>query len=211
MNELKEKREEKNQKKSKEKNRSSNRAREAVIIVDGAVQIAAYSEAWRRGFTTGQIAKMMDRVKATAEQCKAWLDYMAEVNWTLKDGVPLTSRNCYRSLRMWKKFDERNAAENAGKGRGRGCAGGADAKENEYERIKRLEALRRVEMAKDAANWELCRERCRLCNILVCTDIRTGKITREPHCAKGCKIPPQLRERPVAPEECPQFKGKEVR
>ena len=97
-------------------------------------------------------------------------------------------------MRMWRVVDERLAAE---KGRGRGSAGDANAKENEYERIKRLEALRRVEMAAKPESWELCGERCAM--------------YRKGMCSMGRKIPPQLRERPVAPEECPQFKGKEVR
>ena len=195
MNFQQEKAEKKKQEKSKENNNNNNRAREDVVVADdGGVRIAAYSEAWRRGFTTALMNDCIQRAKLSAEQCKAWLDYMKEVGWVFSTGATVTPKNCLRSMRMWKKVDERLAA---GNGRGRGCAGGADAKENEYERIKRLEALKRVEMAAKPESWELCGERCAM--------FREGK------CSMGRKIPPQLRERPVAPEECGQFKAKEVR
>lgn len=198
MNHLQEKAEKKKQEKSKENNNNNNRAREDVVVADdGGVRIAAYSEAWRRGFTTALMNDCIQRAKLSAEQCKAWLDYMKEVGWVFSTGATVTPKNCLRSMRMWKKVDERNAAENAENGRGHGSASGADAKENEYERLKRLEVLRRVEMSAKPESWELCRERCAM--------YRNGK------CAAGRKIPPQLRERPVAPEECPQFNGKEVR
>ena len=196
MNFQQEKAEKKKQEKSKENNNNNNRAREDVVVADdGGVRIAAYSEAWRRGFTTALMNDCIQRAKLSAEQCKAWLDYMKDVGWAFSTGAAVTPKNCLRSMRMWKKVDERLAAGNAGNGRG--SAGDANAKENEYERIKRLEALRRVEMAAKPESWELCAERCAM--------FRKGK------CSMGRKIPPQLRERPVAPEECGQFKAKEVR
>ena len=198
MNFQQEKAEKKKQEKSKENNNNNNRAREDVVVADdGGVRIAAYSEAWRRGFTTALMNDCIQRAKLSAEQCKAWLDYMKDVGWVFSTGATVTPKNCLRSMRMWRKVDERNAAEGAENGRGRGCANGAGAKEDEYERIKRLEALRRVEMSAKPESWELCGERCAM--------FREGK------CSMGCKIPPQLRERPVAPEECGQFKAKEVR
>ena len=186
MNPLRENEKEKNQKKEIERiHHPHPRACEGV-------EIQAYSEAWQRGFNTQVFNDIADHVGLTFEQRKAWLKYMHEVGWCFYDGKPVTSINCHRSMRMWRVVDERKAAEN---GRSHGCAGGAI--ENEYERIKRLEALRRVEMSAKPENWELCRERCAM--------FLRGK------CSMGRKIPPQLRERPVAPEECPQFKGKEVR
>ena len=190
MNPLRENEKEKKQKKEIERiHHPHPRACEGV-------DIQAYLEAWQRGFTTQVFNDLADRVGLTCEQRKAWLKYMHEVGWCFYDGKPVTPINCLRSMRMWKKVDERKAAENAGNGRGR-AAVGANSKENEYERLKRLEALRRVEMSAKPESWELCGERCAM--------YRHGK------CSIGRKIPPQLRERPVAPEECPQFKGKEVR
>jgi chorismate mutase len=61
---------------------------------------------------------------------------------------------------------------------------------------KEREAAKRKALAENPANWELCAERCRC----YC----------QGECACGCTIPPQLRERPIAPEECAGFQRKAV-
>lgn len=197
MNDLKEKREEKKQEKSKEKTTTTARAcaREHWV---GLSEIATWPyfnlTYLKNHFSVESLNRCADKVGLNRSQRIAWLKYIDSVGWCYPTGRKITELNCQRSMRMWRVVDERLAAE---KGRGRGSANGAGAKENEYERIKRLEALRRVEMAAKPESWELCGERCAM--------FLRGK------CSKGRKIPPQLRERPVAPEECPQFKGKEVR
>ena len=60
-------------------------------------------------------------------------------------------------------------------------------------------------MAFKRESWELCAERCK--HFFECA----GADESQCFCRKGRKIPPQLRERPVAPEECEQFEAKEVR
>ena len=189
-----EKREEKKQKKSKENNNNNNRAREAVIVVDGAVKIAVYSEPWQKGFTTALMNDYLRRTKLTPWQCKAWLDYMVSVGWVFSTGGAVTPKNCMRSMRMWRKIDERLAAENAS---ALSSATHGNAKQNEYEVIKKREQVKRVKQAMKSENWELCAERCAM--------FREGK------CVCGAKIPPQLRERPIAPQECEQYAAKEVR
>ena len=202
MNCKQEKEEKKKQEKNKENNNNNNRAREDVVIEGGVVKIAAYSEAWERGFTTELICDLMRRAKLTPEQCKAWLDYMKDVGWVFTDGKNVTAEHCLRSMRMWRIVDERLAAE---KGSGRGYSSHGGAKEDAYEAMKKREALKRAAMAFKRDSWQLCAERCK--HFFECAGADEGQC----FCRKGRKIPPQLRERPIAPEECEQFEAKEVR
>ena len=183
MNPLRENEKEKNQKKEEErKHHPHPRACEGV-------DIQAYSEAWQRGFTTQVFNDLADHVGLTCEQRKAWLKYMHEVGWCFYDGKPVTPINCRRSMRMWRKVDERMAQRDCRKA-------GETASRNEYEVQKEREAAKRKAQAENPANWELCAERC-------------GCYCKG-ECACGCAIPPQLRERPIAPEECEGYQIKAV-
>ena len=189
MNPLKEKTEKKNQEKNKENYNNNNRAREAVEIVNGAIRIAAYSEPWQKGFTTALVNDYLVRTKLTAAQCKAWLEYMTSIGWVFSTGGAITPKNCLRSMRMWRKVDERMAQRDCRKA-------GETASRNEYEVQKEREAAKRKAQAENPANWELCAERCGC----YC----------QGECACGCTIPPQVRERPIAPEECEGYQRKAV-
>ena len=183
MNPLRENEKEKNQKKEEErKHHPHPRACEGV-------DIQAYSEAWQRGFTTQVFNDLADHVGLTCEQRKAWLKYMHEVGWCFYDGKPVTPINCLRSMRMWRVVDERIAHHDCRKA-------GETASRNEYEVQKEREAAKRKAQAENPANWELCAERCGC----YC----------QGECACGCTIPPQLRERPIAPEECEGYQRKAV-
>ena len=183
MNPLRENEKEKNQKKEEERiHHPHPRACEGV-------DIQAYSEAWQRGFTTQVFNDLADHVGLTCEQRKAWLKYMHEVGWCFYDGKPVTPINCLRSMRMWRKVDERMAQRDCRKS-------GETASRNEYEVQKEREAAKRKAQAENPANWELCAERC-------------GCYCKG-ECACGCTIPPQLRERPIAPEECEGYQRKAV-
>ena len=207
MNPLKEKTEKKNQEKNKENYNNNNRAREAVEIVNGAIRIAAYSEPWQKGFTTALVNDYLVRTKLTAAQCKAWLEYMTSIGWVFSTGGAITPKNCLRSMRMWRKVDERMAAEAKSGGR---ASTATKAFQNEYEIMKQREAARRVEMATKAENWELCEERCKNCVVCDAINKFTGEKFVVYSCLKGYKIPPPVRERPVPPEECAGFERKAV-
>ena len=201
MNPLRENEKEKNQKKEEErKHHPHPRACEGV-------DIQAYSEAWQRGFTTQVFNDLAGNVGLTCKQRKAWLKYMHEVGWCLYDGKPVTPINCRRSMRMWRVVDERMAAEAKSGGR---VSSETKAFQNEYEVMKQREAARRVEMATKPENWELCEERCKNC--IVCDAINkfTGEKFVVYSCLKGYKVPPPVRERPIAPEECAGFDRQEV-
>ena len=182
MNPLKEKTEKKKQEKNKEKPAAATPPREEL-------KIAAYSEAWNRGFNTQDFNDRRHRARLTAKQAAGWLRYMSEVDWTYPNGRDITPNNCLRSMRMWRVVDERIAHRDCRKA-------GETASRNGYEAQKEREAAKRKALAADAANWELCAERC-------------GCYCKG-ECACGCAIPPQLRERPIAPEECEGYQRKAV-
>ena len=201
MNPLRENEKEKNQKKEEERKQHPHpRACEGV-------DIQAYSEAWQRGFTTQVFNDLADHVGLTCEQRKAWLKYMNEVGWCFYDGKPVTPINCLRSMRMWRVVDERMAAEAKSGGR---ASTATKAFQNEYEVMKQREAAKRIEMATKPENWELCSERCKHCIEGVSFSTTTGEKTAYCSCVRGYTIPPPVRERPIAPEECAGFGRKAV-
>ena len=139
----------------------------------------------------------------TQEEACDWIDYMEEVDWVFANGAPVNNRNFRRSLRMWHKSEARVAALRRGEAmvvRMRHKAnrfGGLGQNIEEMERIKaKIAADKHAKaMAADDA-WTLCEERC------------------AEFCAEGCvkckhcSVPPQLRVRPMPPEECIHFKSK---
>ena len=205
MNATKENEKEKKQKKEQEKCccSSSPHPPRRGDFESAGVKIAAYSLPWNRGITTNAVREKAALIGMSPDEAADWLKHMEIANWCFSDEQPVTGRNFGRSMRGWHRIQRKIILAKASREARRAAAlerngkSAADAKENEYERIKRLEALRRVEMSAKPESWELCGERCAM--------FRKGK------CAAGRKIPPQLRERPVAPEECVQFKAKEVR
>ena len=203
MNATKENDKEKKQKKEQEKCccSSSPHPPRRGDFESAGVKIAAYSLPWNRGITTNAVREKAALIGMSPDEAADWLKHMEIANWCFSDEQPVTGRNFGRSMRGWHRIQRKIILAKASREARRAAAlerkGKSAAKRNAYEVQRRREALRRVEMAKDAASWELCRERCAM--------FREGK------CSMGRKIPPQLRERPVAPEECGQFKAKEVR
>ena len=146
----------------------------------------------------------------TEDEACDWIDYMKAVDWLFPNGDAVDKKNFRRSLRMWHEMDgyvkalrERQAAVAKAAAAAvrrlhksqRFCGVGQDAEE--MERIKAKAAAERLAkaMAEDGA-WTLCEERC--------AEFRAEGCVRCRHWS----VPPQLRERPVPPEECIHFKAK---
>ena len=126
-----------------------------------------------------------------------WVEYEEETGWKFKDETPITPLNFRRSLRMWYKLDMRFTALAVSRlhKRQRRAPMGEDYEE--MERIKKQREEKALNAALSAPNaWELCDERCARFNPDGC-----------PKC-RHWSIPPQLRERPIPPEQCPHFKAK---
>ena len=196
MNDLKEKEREKNQKRGKEKTTTSTRAcasEENWVHHNEIAALPGFNSLYfKKHFTVGAFNLCADKLGLTKKQRIEWLQYIDSVGWCYPTGRKITILNFQRSLRMWRVVDDRIKTE-TGSGRASTLS---NAKQNEYEVIKKREQVKRVKQAMKSENWELCAERCAM--------FREGK------CVCGAKIPPQLRERPIAPEECEQYQGKEV-
>ena len=203
MNATKENDKEKKQKKEQEKCccSSSPHPPRRGDFESAGVKIAAYSLPWNRGITTNAVREKAALIGMSPDEAADWLKHMEIANWCFSDEQPVTGRNFGRSMRGWHRIQRKIILAKASREARRAAAlerkGESAARRNAYEVQRRREALRRVEMALKPESWELCGERCAM--------FLRGK------CSKGRKIPPQLRERPVAPEECGQFKAKEVR
>ena len=134
------------------------------------------------------------RIKGmTTDEVKAWIGYMDEVGYLFATGQQVNRRNFRRSLRMWHKKNE----EMAGTRHMANRFGGLGQNIEEMERIKaKIAADKHAKaMAADDA-WILCKERCAEFNADGCIQ------------CKHWSVPPQLRERPIPPEECCWFVGK---
>ena len=123
------------------------------------------------------------------EEANDWVDFMDETGWYLPKGEEVNAKNFRRSLRMWHKSVAKIEAQKAAilRRSRRNHVSEVDYDAQAKERANKI----RETKAKDPAEWELCRERCTNC-------LECG----------GCpsfRIPPQLRERPIPPEECPGF------
>lgn len=129
----------------------------------------------------------------TRDEACDWIDYMKEVGWVFTSGNPVNKFNFRRSLRMWhKKNEEINLRH---KLHSRYANIGQNFEEMERIKAKIAKDKLAKAMAQDDA-WELCEERC--------AEFRADGC---PNC-KHWSIPPQLRERPIPPEECMHFKQK---
>ena len=212
MNDLKEREKEKNQKKDREKTTTTTPARARE---DNWVHLREI-EKWngfnllyfKKHFNAFEINKIADKLEMSRAERIEWLKYIDSVGWCYPTGRKVTVLNCQRSMRMWKMvakrlIDEKRAKENKSASKG-------NASRNDYEVQKEREAAKRVEMAAKPENWELCLERCKHCLEGVSFSIVTGEKSKYCDCVRGFKVPPQLRERPIAPEECAGFERKAV-
>ena len=127
--------------------------------------------------------------RMSIEEANDWVDFMDEIGWVHTNGDDIRDKNFRRSLRMWHKSVAKIEAQKAAilRRSRRNHVSEVDYDAQAKERANKI----REAKAKDPAEWELCRERCTNC-------LECG----------GCpcfRIPPQLRERPIPPEECPGF------
>ena len=148
-------------------------------------------------FKANEVYDAAERIGMTIEEVNCWMDFMDEVGWRFKDGTQVTKNTFARSLRMWHKVQPKIVAETISRlhKTQRRAQMGCDFEE--MERIKKSIAEKKLKAALSEPNaWELCDERC------------------AEFCADGCpkckhwSIPPQLRERPIPPEQCLHFKAK---
>ena len=150
-------------------------------------------------FKANEVYDAAERNDMSIEEVNCWMDFMDEVGWRFKDGTEVEKNTFARSLRMWHKVQpgiEAKAISWFHK-RQRRAPMGEDYEE--MERIKKQREEKKLNAALSAPNaWELCDERCAKFNPDGC-----------PKC-RHWSIPPQLRERPIPPEQCPHFARKEV-
>ena len=193
MNHLKEKQKESNKERIRENPPPPMRLRHARSSV-----------LCRGEFKAGDVYAAAYRIDGmTIDEACDWIDYMQEVDWVFANGQDVNGKNFRRSLRMWHRVDARVKAARAAealmvsKRHKRATFGGVGADYEEIERIKaKVAAEKKAKaMAEDGA-WTLCEERC--------AEFRAEGCVRCRHWS----VPPQLRERPVPPEECIHFKAK---
>ena len=131
-----------------------------------------------------------------------WVDYMDEVGWVYCNCGDVTQKNFRRALRRFGRVERVIAEEEAirEERRARRLARKSGKRQGgspDYEAIeakkRAIEAKRREEASKADGAWDLCAERCANC--------LGGK-----HCPFYA-TPPQLREWPLAPEQCSKFKA----
>ena len=130
-----------------------------------------------------------------------WLQYMNDVGWKFYDDRRIDHRNYRRSLRMWREMSVR-VAEDKRRDDARGGVVGYlnridKLREDGLKRQRQAAQSRRESASVKPESWELCRERCAMYN--------GGDDARCGFCRAGFRTPPQLRERPCPPEECPRF------
>ena len=150
------------------------------------------SKCWNLGITPLMLVEAADKIGMDDDEVNDWLKYMDEVGWTLTGGDPLTARNFRRPLRMWHKMQCRVEASQS-----RGMGRIDQLREDGLKRQRQAARKRRESESCKPEAWVLCRERCAMYN--------GGDDARCGFCRAGFRTPPQLRDRPCPPEECPRF------
>ena len=154
-------------------------------------RVRAYGKAWKLGFTARQLEASAKRLGMSDGELDGWLEFMNQVDWKFANGNAVTPNNYLRSLRMWHKTEEKKWWRKPGY---YNCQG---ENREEMERIKKQCAEEKLKKAMESESaWELCEERCAEFDAKRC-----------PKC-KHWSVPPQLRERPIPPEQCLHFKPK---
>ena len=153
--------------------------------------------------TAGDVYEAANRIPGMSiDDACDWIDYMIEVGWTFTNGADVTKDNYKRSLRMWNRTKDRvrlqqeQTARRLARMNGKRRDGSPDYEAIDAKR-RAIQAKRREEASKADGAWDLCAERCANC---------LG--------AKACPFyatPPQLREWPLAPEQCSKFKPLEAK
>ena len=154
----------------------------------------------------------VDRQTATE-----WMLYRQNIGWRMKDGTPINRYNWRRSIRMFKirkaEIDsdrewvqermanrkerrERRRLSNRREELQAAAERGIEAQKREAEKKRRAESSR-------PESWALCEERCALYRA---SKNENGECR---FCRAGYLVPPQLRERPVPPQECARFSGRD--
>ena len=177
MSLLKENEEKRSRKEEREKQQQQHQQQQQRAR-DGLKIDMLSSQALDRGMTHKDLVDAARVIGMSAREVNAWLKYMDSVGWAFSNGAPVTWRNYRRPLRMWHLTERRMRIE-------RNCADST----TEEASAKKLEELRSA--AAKPESWALCRERCAFAEAC--------------GCAKKHTIPPQLRPRPIPPEECADF------
>ena len=192
----KEKDKERNKEKDKEIQQHQQHAKPWVYPKPRVVR-SCYSVVCFGEIKASAVYDAAERIGMTIEEVNCWMDFMDEVGWRFKDGTQVTKNTFARSLRMWHKVQPKIVAETISRLHKTQRLAQMGCDFEEMERIKKSIAEKKLKAALSEPNaWELCDERC------------------ANFCADGCpkckhwSIPPQLRERPIPPEQCLHFKAK---
>ena len=187
MNELKEN-EEKRSRKEERENRRLQRARELA----GFDSVEALPSAVERGIGRRKLVSAALRIEMSAAEVMAWQKFMESVDWQFMTGAKVHGGNFLRSLRMWHVRQVEIDARNERRG------GSAEREAEKSKAAERAKEAERVKAAAEPGAWQLCRERCRY-------GLTCGACGAAPRYT----IPPQLREHPIAPEDCKGYEPKE--
>ena len=151
------------------------------------------SKCWNLGITPLMLVEAADKIGMDDDEVNDWLKYMDEGGWTFYNGNAVTARNFRRPLRMWHRVKGEVDAKHT---RG-GTSRMEQLREDGLKRQHEAAQSRRESASAKPESWELCRERCAMYN--------GGDDARCGFCRAGFRTPPQLRDRPCPPEECPRF------
>ena len=180
--------EEKRSRKEERENRLRLRARELHDLCS----VKALPSAFERGITSFDLMDAALKIDMSADEVMEWQKFMDSVGWIFATNGAVNWRNFRRSLRMWHIRELELSAKADRRG---------NSAEREAEKRKAAEKAKEAERVKAAAKpeaWLLCHERCRY-------GLTCGKCGAAPRYT----IPPQLREHPIAPEECNGYEPKE--
>ena len=169
----------------KEENRESNKEIKEENQQQQHVRVRAYSRAWDLGFNTRLLEAAAKKIGMSRDELDGWIIFMDQVDWLFTNGKAITPNNFLRSLRMWHKMEPKLREK----------VRRIKQPEFDYEAQERRAEAKRKALSLMPGAWELCDERC-----------ANFSGARCPH----YNIPPQLRERPVPPEECPGYSRKEA-
>ena len=186
MNLLKEREEKRGKREEERKPTTTTRVRE---LPDVDKSVYKSSAAFTRGILYADVRMSAAYIGMTAEEVNGWLKYMRDVGWRFTTGYEVNGRNFRRSLRMWH-FTQRRINERGGTRR-----------EAEAERRRRAaeqaERQRMKAAAMNPGSWQLCIERCAFAKMPM-------------GCKRGMTVPPFARKPPIPPEECPEYRAREV-
>ena len=188
---------ERTKEREEKENSSSSSSRARAMVRTRQTWLPTSNHEWP--FTVGDVYNAASAMGMPVEEANDWMDYMDQLGWRFKDNTFVTVRNFRRSLRMWHIIEP---SKRWREGRGGRRDEKQTAAERGEKRNREAKAAQRASAAQSEKAWELCAERCSCF-----TPSADGKPFK---CSCCFALPPNLRDVPCPPEECPGFKPLEA-